>query len=268
MTPGHVYFVGAGPGAPDLLTLRGKALIERADLIIYADSLVDPALCELARPAATVVGSSSLTLEEITERMITAAQAGQTVVRLQSGEPALYGAMHEQLERLDAAEVPWSIVPGVSSGFAAAARLGVELTVPEVAQTVILTRASGRASKLPAGEDLASLAAHGATLVIFLGMLYLKRIVRQLREGGYPPETPVAIAYRVSWPDEAIIEGTLVDIEAKAAQTGWTKQAVILVGPALGRTAEGAGRRSRLYSPEHSHLFRRSKRLPQPGAAS
>lgn len=267
MSRGQVYFIGAGPGAPDLLTLRGKTLIEQADLVIYADSLVDPALCEFARPGAEVIGSSTMTLEQITERMIAAAASGKLVARLQSGDPALYGAVHEQLERLDAAGIAWSIVPGVSSGFAAAAMLGVELTVPDVTQTVILTRVSGRASTMPPREGLESLAAHGATLVIFLGMLYLRRIVRQLLAGGFPAETPVAIVHRVSWPDEAIVEGTLADIEAKAAQTGWTKQAVILVGPALRRDG-AAGRRSRLYSPEHSHLFRRAKRPSRPGRAA
>ncbi|MPZ15775.1 MAG: precorrin-4 C(11)-methyltransferase, partial [Chloroflexi bacterium] len=173
MAAGHVYFIGAGPGAPDLITVRGMTIVERADVVIYADSLVDPAVCEWARPDAEVLGSSSLTLEEMTRRMIAAAEAGKIVARLQSGDPSVYGAIHEQIVRLDAAGVPWTIVPGVSSAFAAAAALGVELTVPNVAQTVILSRISGRASPVPPGEDLRSLAAHGTTLVLFLSIAHI-----------------------------------------------------------------------------------------------
>jgi precorrin-4/cobalt-precorrin-4 C11-methyltransferase len=257
LSEGHVYFIGAGPGAPDLLTLRGKALIESADLVIYADSLVDPRLCEFARPNAEILGSSSMTLEEMTEREITAAREGKIVARLQSGDPSIYGAMHEQLARLDAAGVPWTIVPGVSSAFAAAAALGVELTVPEVAQTVILTRISGKASPVPEGEELRGLAAHGATLVLFLSVAHMTRVVQELLAGGYPKDTPAAAVYRVSWDDEAIIRGTLGDLRAKVRAAKWTRQALILIGPALGRE-DRSGQRSRLYSGDYTHLFRKA----------
>jgi precorrin-4/cobalt-precorrin-4 C11-methyltransferase len=260
VSTGHVYFIGAGPGAPDLITLRGRAILERADVIIYADSLVDPQLCDCAQPAAEIYGSSSLTLEEISERMIAAAQAGKVVARLQSGDPAIYGAIHEQIARLDAAGIPWSIVPGVSSAFAAAAALGVELTVPEIAQTVILTRISGRASPVPATEELRALATHRTSLILFLSISHIQRVVTELLDGGYPPETPVAVVYRVSWPDEAVIRGTLVDVLPKVRAARWKKQALILVGAALADGSGYAERRSRLYAPDYSHLFRKARR--------
>lgn len=258
MSTGHVYFVGAGPGAPDLLTLRARTILEQADLVIFADSLVDERVCAFAPPGAEVVGSSTLTLEEIVTRMVVAARAGQVVARLQSGDPAVYGAIHEQIVRLDAAGVPWSIVPGVSSAFAAAAALGIELTVPEVAQTVILTRISGRASPVPPTEQLQDLAAHRASLVLFLSIAHVLRVVRELLEGGYPPETPVAVAYRVSWPDEVLIRGTLADIRRKVRSAHLTRQALILVGPAVAGPGAAVARRSRLYAADHSHLFRPS----------
>lgn len=267
MSTGHVYFVGAGPGAPDLLTLRGRDLIERADVVIYADSLVDPALTQFAHDGAEVIGSSTMTLEQIMDRMVSAAEAGQTVVRLQSGDPAVYGAVHEQTVRLDEAGVAWSIVPGVSAGFAAAAILGCELTVPEVAQTVIFTRISGRASPVPPKEELRSLAAHQTSLVIFLAVNYIRRVVDELTAGGYPPETPAAVVYRATWPDELVLTGTLATIADQSRAAKLTKQALIMVGPALAR-ASHAELRSRLYSPDHTHLFRTgSDRKPRAAKA-
>ena len=260
MSGGHVYFIGAGPGAPDLLTLRGRTLIEQADVVIYADSLVDERVCTFARPDAEILGSSTLTLEEIVARMIAAVRDGKTVARLQSGDPAIYGAIHEQIVRLDEAGIEWTIVPGVSSAFAAAAALGVELTVPEVAQTVILTRISGRASPVPAPEELPGLAVHRASLVLFLSIAHILRVVQELLAGGYPPDTPVAVVYRVSWPDELIIRGTLADIRERVREAGLTRQALILVGPAVAGSA--AERRSRLYAGDYSHLFRDPDRVP------
>lgn len=264
MSTGHVYFIGAGPGAPDLITVRGRAILESADVIIYADSLVDPRLCDCARPDAEIHGSSALTLDEISERMVAAAREGKIVARVQSGDPAIYGAIHEQIARLDAAEVSWTIIPGVSSAFAAAAALGVELTVPEVAQSVILTRISGRASPVPSREALRALAAHQTSLVLFLSITYVERVVAELLDGGYPPETPVAIVYRVTWPDEAILRGTLADIAPKVRAARWKKQALILVGAALGADVENDGRRSRLYAADYSHLFRKKRKRAHP----
>jgi precorrin-4/cobalt-precorrin-4 C11-methyltransferase len=255
---GRVWFVGAGPGAADLITVRGMRLLQQADLVVYADSLVDPELCRYARPEAEIVPSSGLTLEETTQRLVQAAREGKQVVRLQSGDPSIYGAVHEQMARLDAAGVQWTIVPGVSSGFAAAAALGVELTVPEVAQTVIMSRISGKASPVPEGESLHSLASHQASLVLFLSVPHISRVVSELLAGGYPLDTPVAVVYRVSWPDEDAVVGTLADIREAIRPKQWTRQALILVGRALNR-ASHERRRSRLYSADHGHIFREAR---------
>jgi precorrin-4/cobalt-precorrin-4 C11-methyltransferase len=258
--PGTVYFIGAGPGAPDLLTLRGRDLLAAADLVIYADSLVDAALTDFARPGTQVVGSSTLTLEQMTELEIEAARAGKVVVRLQSGDPAVYGAMHEQIAALSAAEVRYVVVPGVSSAFAAAAALGIELTVPEVAQTVIFTRAQGRASAVPDRESLRSLAAHRTSLALFLSAAIIDRAVAELIEGGYPPETPAAVAYRVSWPDERVIACSLGEVEAIVRAEKMTRSALVLVGDALAGPAGAKELRSRLYDGTYTHLFRTGTR--------
>jgi precorrin-4/cobalt-precorrin-4 C11-methyltransferase len=256
---GKVYFIGAGPGDPELLTLKGRRLIGEADLVIYADSLVHPGVCAFARPGVEVIGSSGLTLEQVWDRMLTACRGGQTVTRVHSGDPSLYGALHEQVVRLEAAGIRYEIVPGVSSAFAAAAALGAELTVPEVAQTVIFTRRPSRTTR-PPNEDLRALAEHGATLVIFLSVASMRAVVADLRAGGYPPETPVAVVYRVTWHDERVLRGTLAGIAAQVRAAKITKQALILVGPALDPALRrnGADLRSHLYSGDFSHLFRQA----------
>lgn len=254
--PGTVYFVGAGPGAPDLIAVRGRDAIAAADLLIYADSLVDPAHAEFAQPGARVLGSSTMTLEQMVAEMVSAAQRGEVVVRLHSGDPSIYGAMHEQIAALRAAQVPYAIVPGVSSAFAAAAALGIELTVPEVAQTVIFTRAQGRASAVPEREALRSLAAHGTTLALFLSAAIIRRAVDDLLAGGYAPETPAAVAYRVTWDDEVVVRCPLAEVEATMRAHGITKQALVLIGPAIA-SEDPAQTRSRLYDGTYTHLFRR-----------
>lgn len=267
---GMVVFVGAGPGDPELLTLRGKRVIEQADLVVYADSLVHPGIGAFARADAQVIGSSSLTLEAVSELMIAAAREGKLVARVQSGDPALYGAIHEQMVRLDAAGVPYAIVPGVSSAFAAAAALAAELTVPGISQTVILTRLPSRTT-IPEQERLREMAAQGGTIVLFLSVSVVERVVAELLAGGCSPATPAAILHRVTWEDERILRGTLADIAAQARAHHLTKQAIILVGraldPELRRTA--AGERSNLYHPEYSHTFRladgRGRRQPADG---
>jgi precorrin-4/cobalt-precorrin-4 C11-methyltransferase len=255
--PGAVYFIGAGPGDPELLTLRGARLIGQADLVLYADSLVSPEIRKFARPDALVVGTADQTLETILEQMVSASRGGQTVARVHSGDPSLYGALHEQLAVLEAEGIPYEIVPGVSSAFAAAATLHAELTVPEIAQTVILTRLPSRTIGV-AGERLRDLAAHGATMAIFLSITAVERVVAELQAGGYPPDTPAAVVYRASWPDELVLRGTLAQIGSLARNAGLKRQALILVGraldPAIRRLA--ADRRSGLYSPSHSHIFR------------
>jgi len=248
-----VHFIGAGPGDPQLLTLKGKALIEQADVVIFADSLVNPELCAFARPEAEVHGSSGLTLEQTCDLMLAAARAGKHVARLQSGDPAIYGAIGEQIAVLEREGIPYEIVPGVSSAFAAAARLGAEMTVPNVSQTVILTRRTGRASAVPEKEDLAALARHGASMAIFLSAAMMGKVVRDLRAGGYPPETPCCVLYKASWPDEKVVRGTLADIATKVRAARFTRQAIILVGAAFG---DRSGERSRLYSGDYVHLFR------------
>jgi precorrin-4/cobalt-precorrin-4 C11-methyltransferase len=252
-----VVFVGAGPGDPELLTIRGARVIEQADLVIWADSLVHPGVAALARSDAEVFGSASMTLEAITALMIEAARAGKLVARVQSGDPSVYGAMHEQMVLLEAASVACEVVPGVSSVFAAAAALKAELTVPDVAQTVILTRLPSRTT-IPEQEQLRAMAAHGGTLALFLTITVVERAVGELIAGGYAPDTPAAILHRVSWEDETIIRGTLADIAASAREAGFKRQALILVGraidPDLRRAA--AASRSNLYDPAWSHVFR------------
>jgi precorrin-4/cobalt-precorrin-4 C11-methyltransferase len=252
-----VYFIGAGPGDPDLITVRGRRLVETADLVLYADSLVSTESCHFARADAEVIGTSDQTLEAIVERMVEACRAGRTVARLHSGDPSLYGALHEQLAALERAGIPYEIVPGVSSAFAAAAELRAELTVPEVAQTVIFTRLPSRTAGV-ASERLRELAAHGATIVIFLSVTSISRVVAELRAGGYSAQTPAAVVHRATWPDQLVLRGTLADIADLTRRAGLKRQSLILVGqaldPAIRHLAED--RRSGLYDPRHGHLFR------------
>jgi precorrin-4/cobalt-precorrin-4 C11-methyltransferase len=248
-----LHFVGAGPGDPQLLTLKGKALIEAADVIVFADSLVSPDVCQFAKVDAEVHGSSTLTLQQTVELMLAAVRAGKRVVRLQSGDPSIYGAINEQIAIIEREGIAYEIGPGVSSAFAAAARLGVEMTVPNVSQTVILTRRTGRASAVPAKEELASLAAHRATMAIFLSAAMMGKVVRDLVTAGYPAETPCSVVYKVSWPDEKIVRGTLADIGRKVRAARFTRQAIILVGDAFGDRSD---ERSRLYAEDYTHLFR------------
>ncbi len=260
-SPGTVYFVGAGPGAPDLIAVRGAAIIAQADLILYADSLVEESVARLARkPGARILGSSGLHLGEMIPLMVETARSGGIVARVHSGDPGLYGAIHEQMAALDDHGVPYQIVPGITAAFAAAARLGVGLTVPDVVQTVILTRTAGRTT-MPAGEDLRTLAASGASLAIYLSVSRIRRVVDDLlASGGYRPETPVAVLHKVTWPDESHVLGTLADIVEKVRAAGYTKHALVLVSPALDPSLKGAERRtsSHLYDPSYTHRFRRA----------
>lgn len=269
---GKVYFIGGGPGDPELLTVKAKRIIDAADVIIYADSLVHPAVCESAKPGAQVIGSKALTLDEISALMAGAARAGKLVARIQSGDPSIYGAVLEQMRLLEAAGVAYEIVPGVSAAFAAAAALKTEFTVPEVSQTVIFTRLEGRVA-MPSGEKLRDLAAHGCTLVLFLSITRINGVARELIAGGYPGDTPVAVAYRVSWSDERIIRGTLADIAPKVKRAGITLQALVLVGAAFApnirapETAQAAAA-SHLYSADYTHLYRRASDFGGGGAES
>ncbi len=249
---GKVYFVGAGPGDPELMTLKGLRVLRRADLVIYPGSLTPREAVEEWAPDAELVDSYGRSLEELVELMVEAAREGKTVVRLVSGDPFIYSSVYEQVRELERAGVEYEIVPGVSSVNAAAAALGEELTKPGVSQTVILTRPAGRTGK-PKGESLRELARHGCTMVIFLGVRYLEDIVESLLEGGYSEDTPVAVVYKVSTPEEKIVRGTLADIVEKVKEEGIDRTALIIVGDVL----REEGERSHLYSKEYARSVRR-----------
>ena len=206
-TKGIVYIIGGGPGDPELLTLKAKRIIEAADLVIFADSLVPPEVVEFAKEGAQVIGSKELNLDQIMDLELAAVREGKTVARVQSGDPSIYGAILEQMRILEQEGVEFEIIPGVSTAFAAAAVLKCELTVPEKSQTVIMTRMEGRVA-MPPGEQLKDLAAHGCTLVILLSITRMTKIVRELTSSGYTEDTPVAVIYRVGWPDCLISFGT------------------------------------------------------------
>ena len=247
-----VYFIGAGPGAADLITVRGQSLIQRASVVLYAGSLVPPELIALAPSDATVMDTAPMTLDEIIDEIGRAHAAGHDVARVHSGDPALYGAIAEQMRRLDARGIPYDIVPGVPSYAAAAAALKSELTLPGVAQTIVLTRTATRASAMPPGEELESLGRSGAPLAIHLSINNLARVVRDLIP-HYGLDCPVAVAYRVSWPDELILRGTLADIRNQVKEAGITRTALILVGRVLDA---GDFADSRLYAKDHHHVLR------------
>ncbi len=251
-----VHFIGAGPGAPDLITVRGLRLIERCPVCLYAGSLVPQQVIEAAPPGARIVDTAPLTLDQIIAELATAHRQGLDVARVHSGDPSLYGAIAEQMRRLAALRIPFDVTPGVPAFAAAAAALGVELTLPEVVQTVILTRTATRSSAMPDGESLGHLARSGATLAIHLSITNLARVVRTLKP-IYGAGCPVVVAYRVSWPDELLLRGTLDNIREQVKEAGITRTALILVGRALA----GDGAESRLYAADHHHLLR----PPQPG---
>jgi precorrin-4/cobalt-precorrin-4 C11-methyltransferase len=241
----QVYFIGAGPGDPELLTIRAKNIIERADVIIYADSLVNPEVCSSASKGTEIYPSASLSLEEITEIIVNAVKQGKVVARLQSGDPSLYGAIQEQMAALDEKGIAYEVIPGVSSLLAAAAALKTELTVPELSQTVIITRLEGR-TPVPASENLRSLAQHQSSMAIFLSVSMIEKVVAGLLAGGYHPDTPAAVVYRASWKDEVILRAPLKSLVERVQASGVGKQALILVGAFLG--SKGKRRRSKLYS--------------------
>ena len=255
---GKVYIIGGGPGDPELLTLKAKRIIESADVVIFADSLVPPEVVGFAKEDAQVIGSKELNLDEIMELELAAVREGKTVARVQSGDPSIYGAILEQMRILEKEGVDFEIIPGVSTAFAAAAVLKTELTVPEKSQTVIMTRMEGRVA-MPPGEQLKDLAAHGCTMVIFLSITRMTKVVRELTSSGYTGDTPVAVVYRVGWPDELVIRGTLKDIAAKVRAAKITLQALIIVGDAVDPGLDAAGAVSHLYSSDYTHRYRRGE---------
>lgn len=246
-----IYFVGAGPGAIDLITVRGKNLLEKADMIVYAGSLVNPELLNYAKAGCEFFNSAELTLEEVIDLMVPAAKEGKTVVRMHTGDPAIYGAIREQMDILDSYGVEYEVVPGVSSFCAASAALKEEYTLPDVSQSVIITRVEGR-TPVPPKEKIALLASHNASMVIFLSTGLLDRLTAGLLEGGYTEDTPAAIVYKASWPDEKVLRCTVGTLQTTAEENNLQKTALILVGDFLGNRYE----RSRLYHPGFSHEFR------------
>ncbi len=243
-----VHFVGAGPGAADLLTVRAGRLLADADTVLYPGSYLDPGVLEHCCATAELVDTAALDLDAITDRLVTAHRAGRRVVRLVSGDPSLYSAVFEQTRRLDAAGVPWDITPGVPAYAAAAAALGRELTVPLVTQSVVLTRAQAASTAMPAGESLAAFAATGAGLVLHLAITRTRELMAELAP-GYGADCPVAVVYRASQPDELVLRGTVADIADAVEAAGLRSAAVILVGPAVATTPDPCAGESHLYDP-------------------
>jgi precorrin-4/cobalt-precorrin-4 C11-methyltransferase len=256
--PGKVYIVGAGPGDPDLITVKGLHIIQQADLILYTDSLVNEALLASAKTDAEIFKSAGMHLEEIVEILVAAAKAGKVVARVHTGDPAVYGAILEQLARLKKAGVPYEIVPGVSSVFASAAVAGVELTVPDLCQTVILTRAEGR-TPVPEREKLKDLAAHHCTLALFLSATLTGKLVEALRGAGWDEDTPILVVQRATWPDQKILRSTLARLNADMREAKIRSHAMILAGKALDPQLldREDGYKSKLYDKTFTHRYRR-----------
>ena len=250
-----IHFVGAGCGAADLITVRGKALLEQADVIIYAGSLVNPALLEYKKEGCRVYNSARMTLEEVLAVMLDAEAAGLSTVRLHTGDPCLYGAIREQMDELDKQGVDYDYCPGVSAFSGAAAALKMEYTLPEVSQSVVITRMAGRTA-VPERESVRSFAAHGATMVLFLSAGLLRETQAELLAGGYGPDTPAAIVYKASWPDERTCLCTVSTLADCAKENGISKTALIIVGDAVQQSGYA---RSRLYDPTFSTEYRPAK---------
>ncbi len=255
-----VIFVGAGPGDPELITVAGRRALERAQLVVYAGSLVSLEMLSWCRSGTELVDSAGLDLDQIVEHLVRGWNEGLRVVRLHTGDPSLYGAVQEQFARLREKGVPFRVIPGVTAAFAAAACLGLEYTLPEVTQSLILTRVAGR-TPVPEGEDLAALAAHGASLAIYLSVGQGEKVSRALA-GAYGEKAPVCVVYRASWPDQRILWTTARDLPRDLAASGISRQALILAGPAVAAVAPGARGEapvSRLYHRGFSHAFRRGE---------
>lgn len=260
----QVWFVGAGPGAPDLITVRGKALLETADVIIYAGSLVNPALLTYAKEGCEIHNSAEMTLDEVIAVMERAAGETKKTVRLHTGDPSLYGAVREQMDALDARGIIYESCPGVTAAFGAAAALDLEYTLPELSQSLILTRMEGR-TKVPEIEQIESFAAHRATMAIYLSAGMLEELSARLIAGGYPQETPAAIIYKATWPEERRVFGTVGSLAQIGASADITRTALILVGDVIGtlpawRAATGnetlSYEKSKLYDPTFTTGYR------------
>ncbi len=248
-----VYFIGAGPGDPDLITVKGRGLIERCQVCLFAGSLVPEAVVACAPDGARVMDTAAMTLEDTHREIVEAHGRGEDVARVHSGDPSLYGAIAEQIRRLRRENIPFEIVPGVSAYAAAGAEMGQELTIPEIAQSIVLTRMSMQSTSMPAGETLENFGRTGATLVIHLAIRNMREIERQL-EPHYGLDCPVVVAFRVGWPDQMIIRGTLGDIRKKVRAEKITRTALVFVGPAMAETQDFVD--SALYDPKKPHVLR------------
>ena len=246
-----INFVGAGPGAVDLITVRGQKQLSEADIIIYAGSLVNPGLLEYRKENCEIYNSASMTLEEVIEVMVKGEKEGKKIVRLHTGDPSIYGAIREQMDILDTHEMSYKVTPGVSSFIGAASSLKAEFTLPGVTQTVILTRMEGR-TPVPEKESISKLASHGATMAIFLTSTMIEELSKRLIEGGYSADSKAAIVYKATWDDEKIIRTTVKNLGEAARENGINKMALIFVGGFLGDKYD----RSKLYDPEFTHEFR------------
>lgn len=248
-----ITFVGAGPGAEDLITVRGQRLLQDADIVVYAGSLVNPGLLSLCRADCQIYNSAVMTLEEVLDVMTAGYREGKRILRLHTGDPCLYGAIREQMDALEAQGIPYEVCPGVSSFCGAAAALGAEYTLPGISQSVVITRMAGR-TPVPEKESIASFAAHQATMVVFLSTGMLKELSEELIRGGYPGDTPAAIVYKATWPEEKVLRCTVDTLEETARREGVTKTALIIVGRILGEGYE----RSKLYDPSFTTEFRKA----------
>lgn len=248
-----VYFIGAGPGAADLITVRGAELLKRADVIIYAGSLVNPELLSYAKSDCRIYNSARMTLEEVIGVFVSENADGRILVRLHTGDPSIYGAIREQMELLEEHRIEYEVVPGVSSFFGAAAALKAEYTLPGVSQTVILSRMEGR-TPVPAQEEIAKLASHKASMVLFLTSSLIDKLTEELLKGGYQEDTPAAIVYKATWPDQKVIRTTVAGLSKSASENQITKTALILIGDFLSGSCE----RSKLYDKAFTHEFRKA----------
>jgi len=254
-----ILFVGAGPGDPELITVKGLKALRRAEVVVHAGSLVNPALLSECPADCEIHDSASLTLQQTHVLLVAGVRSGKRVVRLHTGDPALYGAIQEQMELLDAEGLDYRVVPGVTAAFAAAAALKQELTLPEISQTLVFSRAAGR-TPVPEAEKLSRLAANGGTLCLYLSVGMMDKVVAALLAGGvFTARTPAAVVYRASWPDEKVVNGTLADIAGKVAEAGIRRQALILVGEALGARERGVEKKSKLYDAQFAHGYRKLK---------
>lgn len=249
----QVVFIGAGPGDPELITIKGKKMLEKADVVIYTGSLLNPEILKYAKPEAEMYDSAKMNREEVFAVFTKAVREGKLVARVHDGDPSFYGAIQEQIAFLEKEKIPYTIIPGVSCLQGSAASLKRELTLPNVSQTVIITRPEGR-TPVPESESIRKLAQHQATMVVFLGTPQIAEVVEELKKGGYPADTPAAVVYKATWPDQKIVKGTLNDIVEKVRAAGIAKTALIFVGRVLNPEAFDF---SKLYEPSFTTGFRK-----------